>query len=81
MPSTRFQISFLFQLVSSTYRFRKYWPWIHFKCDPHEYAAPLDSLTPEEIKMKKDLNNLYEGICYKEGFGPFKVNPSMKVSG
>lgn len=49
------------------YMFQKYWAWVHFKHDPHEYVVRLNYLTPNEIKIKKDLESLYEGLGYEKG--------------
>lgn len=33
----------------------------------------LSPLSPEEVKMKEDLCAWYQGLGYKEGFGPGEV--------
>lgn len=36
------------------------------------------TLNFEEIKMKEDLDALYEGLDYEEWFDPSKVKPSLQ---
>lgn len=46
-------------------RFQKYWTWVHFKTEPHMYVIDMDSLTTDEIAMKKDLVTFYWNLGYE----------------
>lgn len=59
-------------------RFPKYWDWFHFYHKPHSYFAQLDSLTLEDVMMKRDLETLYSGFGYEEKFDPTKVKSSLQ---
>lgn len=41
------------------------------------YVVHMDSLTPDEITMKKDLDTFYWNLSYEEGFVPNLVKPSL----
>lgn len=55
-------------------RFQNYWVWVHFHHEPHSYSVQLDSLTPDEVMMKRDMETIYLIFGYKEGFGLIEVN-------
>lgn len=59
-------------------RFEKYWAQVHLKHEPYEHVICIDSLPPDEIDMKKDLNIFNEGLSHEKVFGSSEVKPYLQ---